>query len=155
MLTEKEIATLEKNIVDIGNNIKSLIEQIAEAEDKLKQLYAMLNEIMNLSTKALENFIFNYIKEYIEKIVKVDSDVYDLIEGHYRKVNFSDNDKYYLGEAHHPFSHNPAHLCWIYLKTKNNDEKNYFSDYYLFNTFMEDTLDGNFKFEGGRAVPTQ
>jgi hypothetical protein len=50
---------------------------------------------------------------------------------------------------HHLFSHNLAHLSPL----KDGCTRQYFSEKYKSNKFMEDTLDGNFTYDGTTSVP--
>ena len=58
-------------------------------------------------------------------------------------LNLTDEEEAKLRAEHRPFTHFPADLAQIFLKTVDTNPNDYFSEEYEFNIFQEDMLNGN------------
>ena len=62
-------------------------------------------------------------------------------------LNFTEEEMSYTNGSEHPFTHNPAHLCWVHLQLSAEARlggmtKSYYCDDYVWNGYLEDNLRG-------------
>jgi hypothetical protein len=108
--------------------------------------------IKNIDYNAIAKALANPVLSDINDKLYV-NDYKEILFQRYRPMSLTAEEEYFVGQKHYPFSHNPAHLSWIYLPLKNGTARQYFSESYKSNKFMEDTLDGNFTYDGTKSVP--
>jgi|GEM_PF-2661993 len=58
----------------------------------------------------------------------------------YERLNLTDEERLYVQKDNHPWTHNPAQLCQVYLRPKTGNADEYFKDKYLVNPFIDDPL---------------
>jgi len=138
--------------------ITDLIEDLERKEKQLEKLRNAYNDIQNMK---LDNIIKKMLKEPLNTFAEMvvfsgpmfsayKQELYD----RYRPLELSDVDIMKVKTKHRPWTHNPAHLCQVYLPVKNPVQNDYFSNRYILNGYMSDTLNGNFYFDlnTGEAV---
>ena len=100
----------------------------------------------------VKDFIFEYNLNLFPAVYMANERIKEALK-RYSPFDLTDEEDYLVNEQHHPWTHNPAHLCQVYLPVKEGSTKDYFSDEYELNQFMEDTLNGNFIYVDNRAEP--
>lgn len=162
---QNQLGLLNQDIQQHNRSIQDIGGQITETKNMLKALYHLLENISDaLHVSALKDFLIrmemsvidntiNLMKSPIEKTVKKWIEITSM---HYSPMKLSAEEEMLVNKAHHAWSHNPAHLCWVYLSALNStDTKSYFTDTYEINQFAEDTLGGNFTYVNNVPVMNQ
>ncbi|HPW52010.1 MAG TPA: hypothetical protein PKV85_06585, partial [Spirochaetota bacterium] len=133
--------SIQQNVVDV------LFDELST----LKKVWDMVKDA-DIDKDEVSGLVADLAEEKVIDMLVVDKDiVFPVINDFYRPLSLSDEEKYFVEKDHYPWSHNPAHLCWVYLKPV--EGRKHFSEYYLKNDFMEDIFaKANFKYENGRSV---
>jgi hypothetical protein len=165
--TEKEVAINEQDLkrkeIELEQNksiitkqiplVEEALDKIISAKDKITMLRKLKDKITEINFSGVKDYI-STIKEIIPGPEIFTPDVLmEMLLMRYRTLNLTDEEMYLVEKEHYPWTHNPAHLCQVYLPVKEGSTQEYFAGKYELNQYMEDTLGGNFIYLNGQAVP--
>jgi len=165
---EKTVAGIQKQIAAVQSDLdlkrkeresarseysiqQSVVDVFFDEISNLKKVWDMVKDA-DIDKDEVSGLVADLAEEKVIDMLVVDKDiVFPVIDEFYRPLSLSDEEKYFITQDHRPWSHNPAHLCWVYLKPK--EGRKHFSEYYLKNDFMEEIFaKANFKYENGRSI---
>ncbi len=159
----KEMSSQEAELAELDYQKSNIIDQIGETQKKINIIKSIMSTSYIASqflTSAVIKFIMEPINQELYKLITMKEEkkqeLKELLMARYRDMHLTTEEAYFVDASHRPWSHNPAHLCWVYIKPKNGDTTTYFKDMYVSNLFMDDLLKSpNFKYENGISVPIQ
>lgn len=159
------ISLLNKEIDEISIGVSFKVISLTDIIDKIKQKMEMLSkledacgEIANIGFKEImEKMMDAPINTFTEMLVFPNpllvlykKELFD----RYRTMELSEEDDKRVAKEHYPWSHNPSDLCRVYLPLKDRAQNDYFSNKYILNGYMNDTLGGNFIYDELSGIST-
>ncbi|MGL4370012.1 MAG: hypothetical protein ACRCUT_10140, partial [Spirochaetota bacterium] len=150
------ITDLETKTVDLVIRRASLLSKAQDLWEKIQRVKNVMGHLRDITFKldnVYERIADKTVEEVKDCLAVEEAAVSFWIDLFYRPLYLTDEEKYLVEEYHRPWTHNPAHLCWVYL-SHGSSTRSYFNDHYLLNDYMEDLMMySNFNYSDGYSTP--